>query len=88
MTRIAVRGFIRGVVQFEEAMDADAVDLETLAEKHAKRLLALPGGDRHMIEVEFLDESDQMQRFFRFGTDPSRMVRPIAISMPGEGGVN
>ena len=74
MTRIAVRGFIRGVRQFEEQLDADAVDVEKLAEHHATRLLALPGGEFHMIEIEFLDEEDPLTRFFRFGSAQNRQA--------------
>lgn len=77
MTRIAIRGFIRGIRQFEERVDGDTADLETLAERHALRLLALPGGDKQMIEIEFLDEPDRLQRFFRFGTDSTGMIGPI-----------
>ena len=78
MTRIAMRGYRDGVLMFEEAHDADTVDLEKLAESHA---LQLAGDQRstHLIEVEFLDEPDVNQRFFRFGTDP----QPVAIVGPG-----
>lgn len=79
MTRIAIRGFIRGIRQFEERVDGDNCDSEELAERHALTLLALPGGDKHMVEIEFLDEPDPLLRFFRFGTEPGMMVKPIRI---------
>ncbi len=77
--RVAIRGYIRGVKQFE-AVDAleSGDDFERLAETHARRLLALPGGDKHMIEIEFLDEP--RDRFFRIGTDPAMMVHPIEVT--------
>ncbi len=82
MTRLTIRGFVGRVLQFEERVDVPDEkidDLESLAEKHALALLAVPGGHKHMIEIEFLDEPDVLQRFFRFGTDPSGMVWPIEI---------
>ncbi len=78
---IAVRGFISGVLQFEDMIDADTTDLEALAERHALAILSLPGGEKHMIEVEFLEEPDETQRFFRFGTDPGGMVLPMAVNI-------
>ena len=82
MIRIAIRGYIRGVKQFEERVDAleSRDEFARLAETHARRLLALPGGDEHLIEIEFLDEPHLSERFFRFGTDPAMMVRPIEVS--------
>ena len=81
MTRLAIRGFIGGVKQFEERIDVSesGEEIEGLAEKHALDLLSRPGGDKHMIEIEFLDEPDPLQRFFRMGTDPAGMVQPIEV---------
>jgi hypothetical protein len=35
---------------------------------------------RHIIEIEFLDEPDPKQRYFRFGTDPNGMTVPVEIT--------
>lgn len=83
MSAIAIRGFIGGVKQFEERMDVSESgdELEGLAEKHALAMLARPGGEKHMIEIEFLDEPNPFTRFFRFGTDPAGMRAPIAVNL-------
>lgn len=52
--------------------------LPKLAAKHAKAMVA---HELHMIEIEFLDEPNPLERFFRFGTDPSGMVIPIAVDL-------
>ncbi len=83
MIHIIIRGYIGGVKHIEEhfAGPDNGDGLDALAEKHALALLDLPGGDKHMIEVEFLDEPDPKQRFFRFGTDPKRMHWPQAVDL-------
>jgi hypothetical protein len=78
VTRIAVRGFVAGKLEFEEFMDADAVDLAEVAESHALRLIRFPA---HMIEIEFLDDPNPEERFFRFGTEPTGMVRPLRVDL-------
>jgi hypothetical protein len=88
MIRIAIRGWRDDVRVFEELINlrSDA-DLESVlpaaAERHAELLAEAP----HMIEIEFLDEPDLEERFFRFGTDPTRMVRPIPIGIKLRGTV-
>ncbi len=67
--RVAIRGFIAGKVLFDDRADIVSNNLHDLAEHYTTRLLSLPGGDRHMIEIEFLDEPDRSERYFRFGTD-------------------
>lgn len=81
--RVTVRGFADGVLLFEntlELADEAAIDefVPALAEKHA---MALADHRLHVIEIEFLDEPDPGQRFFKFGTDPRGMIMPIAFDL-------
>jgi hypothetical protein len=82
MTRLAIRGFVKGKVLFEDRVELDDPGLENLlprlAEKHG---LAMKDHTLHMIEIEFLDEPDPLARFFRFGTDPEGMVAPMRIDL-------
>jgi hypothetical protein len=87
--RIVIRGFgPHGIRVFEDVVTLNSeaeieVFLPGLAEKHA---LALANYAMHMIEVEFLDETDPSQRFFRFGTDPGGMLLPIEIRTGSDDG--
>ena len=80
--RLAIRGFSAARQEFEDLVEMEDEQLGNLlpdlAEKHAA---ALASHDLHMIEIEFLDERDPLQRFFRFGTDPARMVEPMAVAL-------
>lgn len=80
--RLAIRGFVGRTRMFEDVVEIpdDSFDalIPQLAEKHAT---ALASHELHMIEIEFLDEPDPEQRFFRFGTDPSGMVAPIEVPL-------
>jgi hypothetical protein len=81
--RLAIRGFAPGhALVFDDRIEIAEDQLERmmkdLAEKHARALAAL---DLHMIEIEFLDEPNRDERFFRFGTDPSMMVKPVGVDL-------
>ena len=80
--RLAIRGYASGKLQFEERVSLDEEELDDvlprLGENHA---LALVNHSLHMIEIEFLDEPNPNERYFRFGTDPSGMVMPRAIDL-------
>lgn len=80
--RLAIRGFVDGRLKFEDALEVDGSGMESLvprlAEKHAAMMAA---GELDMIEIEFLDEPDPLQRFFRFGTNPRAMVLPVSIHL-------
>lgn len=82
IVHLAIRGYVGRTRVFEDRVDVSPADLDKiipkLAEKHAA---ALASHELHMIEIEFLDEPDPNERFFRFGADPSGMVAPIAIPL-------
>jgi len=77
--RVAVRVFVQGGLRSEEYFQWSLLSLNQeiprLAEKHALLCLQQPT----MIELEFLDEPDPQERFFRIGTDPRGMVQPTAF---------
>jgi len=77
--RVIIRGYRDNVLIVEDraVIDEELTELEALAEIHAHLLKDGPC----MIEVEFLDEPDVQQRFIRFGTDPRRMVKPLAVDL-------
>lgn len=74
--RVAIRGFIAGKLLFDDRADIVTDNLHDLSEHYTTRMLNLPGGDSHMIKLEFLDEPDAGQRFFRFGTDTDALPKP------------
>jgi hypothetical protein len=84
MIRLAIRGYSGRAVVFEDKIEVTIRNLDKLlpklAERHATKLAV---HELHMLEIEFLDEPDEQQRFFRFGTDPSGMVMPIEIPLRG-----
>ena len=79
MTRLAIRLYLAGRLEEEITVDAETTDLAALATEHAER--ACVSGKPHLVEMEFLDEPDEMQRYFRFGTDPSRMAAPVKVKL-------
>jgi hypothetical protein len=81
--RLAVRGFVDGgSLKFEDFVTVSEKEvhdiLPALAKKHVR---AMKDHELHMIEIEFLDEPDDLKRFFRFGSDPSRMVSPVSTTI-------
>lgn len=80
--RIVIRGFGDGALKFEEQLDIDEERLDellpNLAREHGREMAER---NMTMIEIEFLDEADRSQAFFRFGTDPSGMRRPALVDL-------
>jgi len=80
--RLAIRGFKARELVFEERVTKTIEELDTLlpklAETHAN---AMAAGDLTMIEIEFVDDPNPNERFFRIGTDPRGMVMPIEIEL-------
>jgi hypothetical protein len=80
--KIAIRGFKRDRMIFEEdGIDVANEQLESfirdLVGKHARLLASGP----HTIELEFLDRSQEAERFFCFGTDALRLSHPLIIDL-------
>jgi hypothetical protein len=84
MVRLAIRGYLGKAVQFEERLEVEQEGLgDVLPALGLKHAAAMADGKLGMIELEFLDEPDRNQRFFRIGVDPSGMVMPICINLEG-----
>lgn len=75
-TKIAMRVFVDGEKRYEYP-SIDHKGFEVFMITHQAEIR----NTRHMIELEFLDEPDPLQRFSRFGTDPRGMVQPISVQM-------
>lgn len=80
--RLAIRGFYRRILVFEEQFSIEEPSLDevlpNLAKEHAT---AVTNGVLDMIELELLDENDKNQRYFRIGTNPDGMARPIGVDL-------
>ena len=79
---LAIRGYLKSTLQWESLVDIDSDKLDellpSLAEKHAEECVA---GKLGIIEIEFLDEPNENERYFRMGVDPSGMVMPMEIKL-------
>jgi len=82
IVHLAIRGYLKSTLQWESLVDIDSDKLDellpSLAEKHAEECVA---GKLGMIEIEFLDEPNENERYFRMGVDPSGMVMPMEIKL-------
>jgi hypothetical protein len=83
LVRLITRGFLGRKVVFEEPVvvhngaEMEAV-IPKLGEEHAT---AMAAGEIDMIEIEFIDDPNPNDRFFRFGTNPAGMVIPLAVDL-------
>lgn len=76
---VIVRGFLGRRKRFEETLrDVAEADVAALAERHVAELAQ---GAWDMVELEFPEEPDPLQRYYRMGTNPARMVKPIRIDL-------
>jgi hypothetical protein len=76
--RLMVRGFLGRTIQFEKRYDVEDADISAIAREH---FALMETGEIGMVEIEFLDETDQNARFFRIGVDPSAMVMPVEFEL-------
>lgn len=87
MIRLAIRGYSGKSLIFEERIEVELHEPDAIAEIAERQMKRMLGYPRHMIEIEFLDEGDVNQRFFRFGTDPRGMISPHRIDLKKTPGV-
>jgi hypothetical protein len=80
-TRAQIRIWKNNVLVLSERREIpdDGEGMENLAHKHVLELGLLDAP--HMVEFEFLDEPNVLERFARFGTDGRRMDNPIAVDL-------
>jgi len=75
--KIRAKVWLSGVLKSDKTLEFadDKIDeaLEQLAEEHRP---LLETQELHLVEIEFLDEPNPLERFFRIGTDPDGMVWP------------
>lgn len=88
MIRLAIRTYKRGVLQTVERIEVSMEDMQNvltdLASKHAEAMIETPGH----VEIEFLDEPNVNERFFRIGTDFSCMVKPVELDLSDKAGLD
>lgn len=71
MNRAIVRGYIAGELQFEETLEFDMENLESVIAIAQGHVLRLAGPWVSMIEIDWLDGT-----YSRIGTDARGMVFP------------
>lgn len=77
--RLAVRVFLDARLHSEKRIEQTMSELEASLPKLAEEHATLSAAGPVMVEIEFLDETDVNQRFFRIGTDPRQMVQPLEV---------
>jgi hypothetical protein len=79
---LAIRRFANGKLLFEQHIELEEDRIEGLIAAAARdNAVMVTAHELHMIEIEFLDEPNVEERFFRFGTDPAGMVAPVRIDL-------
>lgn len=72
--RVHFRGYGNGTLVFEEQLEIDSLTVADVIEEIVERhVYALPR--KHMIEIEFPDDPNPAERFYRIGTDIALMDR-------------
>jgi hypothetical protein len=82
LVRIRVRGWENKEKKFDEHIELESAAeinkrLPVIAQHH---ISMLADAKDWLVEIEFLDEPDPLQRFFRLGSHPTHMAVPIILN--------
>lgn len=87
--RVTVRLFVDARLIEEETHEVNSDETESFVNALVERHGPVYESDQPiLVEFEFLDEPDPLQRFVRLGTDPRGMVMPLPLSPPNPGTVH
>jgi hypothetical protein len=76
--RVMVRAYKEGKLLWEKEQTIAESEIVTLGEHHASEMAA---GRIGMVEIEFLDDPNPNERFFRIGLEPHGMVWPVEVDL-------
>jgi hypothetical protein len=81
--RIRRRAWINGALICDEVIEEPTtIDTEPIKDWLHEIFTRFDcANNLHVFEVEFLDEPNEDERFFRFGTDTTRMARPCPLEV-------
>lgn len=75
---VTIRGYKSGKLLWTVHRLMSANQMESLAPEHVAAMIE---GTLGVVEIEFLDEPDPLQRFMRLGVETDGMVMPARLDL-------